>query len=168
VERFLQFVDRLNEKQGRIFSFLILVATLQICYELTLRYFFNAPTSWGLELSEYLCAATYVMGGAYTHKMDAHIRVDVLYMRWSPRTKALFDIYAAELMLIFFCVVLIWQSGVWTWEAITRGTTSGSIWDPPIWPMRFLVFLSGIFLLLQSIAKIIRSAQLIRKEKRPQ
>lgn len=156
MERVLRFIDNLSELQGKVFSFLIFVATLQICYELTRRYAFNAPTSWGLELTEYLCAVTYIMGGAYAHRFDAHIRVDILYMHWSPRTKALVDIFVTNVFFFFFVGVLVWQSSIWTLEALERHATSGTVWDPPVWPMRLSLFLGAVFLALQGIAKLIR------------
>ncbi len=159
--RLLTAIDKISEWTGKIFSFLVVVATFQICIELTLRYVFNAPTAWGLEFSIYLCAATYVMAGAYAHRFDAHIKVDVLYNHFSPRVRALVDIFITDLLFFFFCGVLVWQSGMWAWESITRGITSGSIWDPPIWPMRSLLFLGSSILFLQGFAKFLRNLTIV-------
>ncbi|MCG8376635.1 MAG: TRAP transporter small permease subunit [Chlorobiales bacterium] len=155
MDKLIGFIERLSLRQGEIFSFLLVVATLQICYELTLRYAFNAPTLWGQEMTIYLCAVAYVMAGAYAHKLDAHIKVDLLYLRWSPRTRARVDICVAHLFFFFFCGVLVWQSGLWAWKSIVRGLTSGSAWDPPIWPLRVLLFLGSLTLLLQGLAKFL-------------
>lgn len=154
--RFFRIIDGLCEWQGKIFAHLLLLATLQVCLEVTLRYAFNAPTAWGLELTIYLCAATYVMAGAYAHRFDAHIRVDFLYRRWSPRTRALVEVFITDLLFFFFCGVLVYQSGLWAWQAVVQGLTSGTIWSPPIWPMRSILFLGSLLLLLQGVPKLIR------------
>jgi TRAP-type mannitol/chloroaromatic compound transport system permease small subunit len=55
-----------------------------------------------------------------------------------------------------FCGVLIWQSGMWAWEAVSRGLGSGTQWNPPIWPMRTSVVVGSVLLFLQGLAKFVR------------
>lgn len=152
----LQGIDRICEWQGKITAFVILVATLQVCYELVLRYFFNSPTTWGLELTLYLCSTTYMMSGAYAEYHNAHIRVDIYYNRWRRRTRAFFDLLVTDLLFFFFCGVLVWQSVVWLLEAVSQKLTSGTIWDPVIWPMRLVILLGAFLLLLSGFAKFLR------------
>ena len=159
----LHFIDRVSEWEGKIFSFLIVVATIQVCFELILRYIFNAPTTWGLEMTLYLCSTTYVMSGAYAERYSAHIKVDIFYNRWSPRTRAFFDLMVTDTLFMFFCTVLTWQSAVWLWEAVSQGLTSGTIWDPPIWPMRLVILLGAVFLLLAAFGKSVRDLLLVIK-----
>ena len=162
----LQFIDRVSDWEGKIFSFLIVVATIQVCFELILRYVLNAPTTWGLELTLYLCSTTYVMSGAYAERYDAHIKVDLFYNRWSPRTRAFFDLIVTDSLLMFFCIVLTWQSVDWFWEAVSQGLTSGTIWDPPIWPMRLVILTGAFFLLLAAFGKTVRDLLLVVKKDR--
>jgi TRAP-type mannitol/chloroaromatic compound transport system permease small subunit len=163
----LHGIDRISEWEGKIFSFLIVVATLQVCFELILRYVFNAPTTWGLEMTLYLCSTTYVMSGAFAERYNAHIKVDIFYNRWSPRTRAFFDLIVTDTLLMFFCIILTWQSAAWFWEAVSQGLTSGTIWDPPIWPMRLIIMIGAIFLLLAAFAKSVRDFLLVAKKDSP-
>lgn len=151
----LGFIHNICEWEGKVFSFLLVVATLQVCYELVLRYVFNAPTVWGLELTLYLCSTTYIMAGAYAARFDAHIKIDVFYSRWSPRTQGICDLFLADVLFFIFCGLLVWHSADWLWEAVSQGLTSGTIWDPPIWPMRVVIFIGSLFLLLSGIGKFI-------------
>ena len=112
-----------------------MIATFQDCYELVLRYAINAPTQWGLEMTLYLCATTYIMAGAYAERLNAHIKVDVIYNRWSPRGQALFDLIVSGSLFFFFCGLLVWHSAVWFWDGVSQGLTSGTAWDPVVWPM---------------------------------
>ena len=161
MKSFLSIIDSLSEWSGKIFSFLVVVATLVVIYEVVMRYAFRAPTIGGLELTIYLSGATYVMGGAYAQLFDAHVKVDVLYLRWSPRTRAIMDLITAP---IFFIGVglLAWMGAEWTIKAVANAETSGSIWSPPIWPMKGLIPLGSILLLLQGLSKTIRNFRVAR------
>ena len=157
----LKAIDRLSEWGGKITSILILVATAQVCYELTLRYVFDTPTAWGLEMTLYLCSTTYVISGAYATLYDAHIRVDIFYNRWSRRTRSFFDLVITGFLFYFFTGVLVWQSALWFWEAYTEKLTSGTIWDPPIWPMRLIILVGAVMLMLSGAAKSIRDILIV-------
>ena len=161
VSAILRGIDRISEWEGKIFAFLIVVATIQVCFELILRYVFNAPTTWGLEMTLYLCSTTYVMSGAYAERYNAHIKVDIFYNRWRPRTRAFFDLMVTDTLLLFFCAVLTWQSALWFWEAVSQGLTSGTIWDPPIWPMRLVILIGAFFLSLAAFGKSVRDFLLL-------
>lgn len=152
----LRFIDFISEWQGKIFAFFIVIATFQVCYELVLRYVFNAPTLWGLEMTLYLCSTTYVMAGAYAERLNAHIKVDIIYNRWSPRGQALFDLIVSGPLFLFFCSLLVWHSAAWFWEAVNQGLTSGTAWDPAVWPMRLVIVVGSAVLLLSGIGKYIR------------
>ncbi|SDP32572.1 TRAP transporter small permease subunit [Desulforhopalus singaporensis] len=156
IETVIRGIDRFSDLQGKIFSFLALAATLQICYELVMRYFFNAPTTWGLEMTVYLCGSIYLMTGAYAQRHGLHIRVDVFYCRWRTRTRAWFDLLVTDLLLFFFSGVLLWHSSLWFWEALSQGLTSGTIWDPPIWPMRLMLVAGAGVLMISGIPKFLR------------
>lgn len=150
-----RIIDRIGEREGKITSFLIAVAAFQICYELILRYGFNSPTVWGLDTTIYLCGTTYIMSGAYAEHLNAHIKVDVFYDRWSLRTQAFVDLVITDMLLFFFCGALTYQSAIWFWEAVAQGSTSGTIWDLPIWPMRLVLFIGAFFMLLSGFGKFL-------------
>lgn len=166
MDTFLTVVDRISVWTGKIFSFLLLAATAVVIYEVVRRYVFNAPSTFGLELTIYLCAMTYMVGGAYALVYDSHVKVDVLYMRWSPRTRALIDLIFSP---IFFAgiIMLVYIGSVWTIKAITGGVTSGSTWDPDIWPMRMMIPFGAFLLLLQGVAKSIRDFRVVMGRKEP-
>jgi len=155
VNAVLNVIDRISEWTGKVFSLLLLVATAVVIYEVARRYIFNAPSTFGLELTIYLCAMTYMVGGAYALVYDSHVKVDVLYMRWSPRTRALMDLIFSPIFFIGVCM-MVYVGAMWTVKAIAGGVTSGSTWDPDIWPMRMMIAFGAFLLLLQGIAKSIR------------
>lgn len=162
MKRCLYIIDSISGWTGKIVAFLIVIATVQITFEVVMRYLFNAPTFWGLEVTIWLCAAMYTMGGAYALLHNAHVRVDVFYIRWSPRVKAIVELITAPLFFIGVAT-LFWVGTQWTIKAYVEGTTSISHWEPLIWPIRGLLALGCFLLLIQGIAKYIRDFSVARK-----
>lgn len=152
----------MSEWSGKIFSFLVLAAVLVATYEVVMRYIFNAPTVWGLDLTIFLCGATYVMAGAYAHYLNAHVKIEALYGRWTPRTRAMVDLLVTAPLFFGFCGVLVWVGTGWTWEAIVGKITYYTEWHAPVWPMRLLIPLAAFLLLLQGLAKFIRDLATIK------
>ena len=163
---FIVSIEAVTEWVARVFSFLMVAASLLIVVEAIRRYAFDSPTIYGLEMTIFLCAVTYLMGGAYALKLGAHVRVDILYNRWSPRTKAIIDLVSAPL---FFGSVgaMFWFGADWAIKAIVGGYTTQSVWAPTIWPVRMAIPLGCLLLLLQGIVASIRDFETARTGRRP-
>ena len=161
MKRFSSTINNISEWAGKGPSFVLLLATLVVLYGVTRRYAFDSPANWELELTIYLCSITYLLGGAFAHRYNTHVKVDILYLRMTPRVRAIIDLCTS---LLFFAGVglLLWQGTEWTYKAIMGGVTSGSIWDPIIWPVRMLIPVGALLLLLQGIVKFIRDLRIAR------
>lgn len=155
MKSFLSVIGSMSEWSGKIFSFSVLAAALVVTYEVVMRYAFNAPTVWGLDMTIFLCGATYVMAGPYAHYHNAHVKIEALYGRWTPRVRAIIDLLVTAPLFFGFCGVLVWVGTEWTWEAVVKGTAYYTEWHVPIWPMRLLIPLAAFLLLLQGLAKFI-------------
>jgi TRAP-type mannitol/chloroaromatic compound transport system permease small subunit len=161
--KFLESIDKLSEWTGKIFSFAFIVASFVVVYAVTMRYLFNRPTVWGLELTIYLCGATYLAGGAYAEFHNAHIRIDTIYQRLPHWLRLTVDLTLTGPLLILFCVILIWYSSGWAWEAIVTWERSMTLWNPIIWPIRVLIPICTSILLLQGVARLIRDLRELKK-----
>jgi TRAP-type mannitol/chloroaromatic compound transport system permease small subunit len=100
----------------------------------------------------------FLFGIAYGLKEDGHVRVDVLYDRFSPRNKAIVNI-AGTILLILPLSVLIVEGSIWyVQEAYTSGEVSG---DPGGLPYRWLIKLvipaSFVFLVVSAIGFMIHN-----------
>src|SRR3546814_17287996 len=49
---------------------------------------FFLPSLWTLELAQFAMVAYYVLGGPYSIQLDANVRMDLLYGRWSQIGRA--------------------------------------------------------------------------------
>ena len=90
--RISAWIDRANGLLGRGVSWLILITTLVCAYNAVVRKVFNVSSNALLEVQWYLFGAVFLLGAAYTLQQNAHIRIDLLASRWSPRTQALIEI----------------------------------------------------------------------------
>jgi len=161
--RFLYLVDSLSLWVGKAFAWLILVLTLGISYEVFVRYALGAPTTWAFDFAYINYGALFLMAGAYTLSRNGHVRADVLYRFWPPRLQASMDLV---LYVIFFLpAVLAFIYAGWNYAQMSIQFREVSIFSPagvPIFPLKTLVPATGVLLLLQGFAEIIRCIICIR------
>ncbi len=167
--KFLFFIDSLSTWVGKAFAWLILVLTLGVSYEVIVRYVFRAPTTWAFDVSYITYGAMFLMAGAYTLVRNQHVRADMLYRAWQPRTQATLDL---TLYFLFFlpAVAAFIYSG-WNYAEMSVRFREVSIFSPagvPVFPLKALIPITGVLLLLQGIAEIIRCLICIRQGEWPQ
>src|SRR3989304_5837451 len=129
MNRFLFFIDSLSMWVGKAFAWLILVMTLAISYEVFVRYVLRAPTTWAFDISYITYGAMFLMAGAYTLSRNGHVRADVLYRLWKPRTQASMDLF---LYIAFFLpAVGAWIYAGWNYAEMSVRFREVSIFSPP-------------------------------------
>src|SRR5687768_5944937 len=163
MRKFLFWIDSLSMWVGKAFAWLILVLTLAVSYEVFVRYALRAPTTWAFDISYITYGAMFLMAGAYGLSRGSHVRADVVYRLWKPRTQATMDLV---LYIIFFlpAVAAFIYSG-WAYAKMSIQFREVSIFSPagiPVFPLKALIPITGVFLLLQGIAEIIRCLLCIR------
>ena len=151
----LKFIDALNDWVGRVLTFGTLFMFALVLSEVVRRYFFNAPTVWGTELTQMTFGAYVILSGGYIMRWGGHVNVDVLYSRFSARGKAMVDIVTFFLFLLF-CGMMLWYGGSLAWESLSIWEHSNSAWGPPIYLVKMMIPIGAFLLLLQGIAKLIR------------
>jgi len=162
MQRFLLAVDRLSTWFGKTTAWTIVALTFLITAEVFSRYVLNKPHSWVLDLQIMLYGTLFMCAGAYTLAKAGHVRGDVLYGFFSPRTQAAIDL---TLYLLFFLpgvIALTWAGWTFANESLAiREQTFNA--DPlPVYPFKFIVPVAGAFLLLQGIVEIIRCVLCLR------
>jgi len=163
VERLVRAIDTLSTAAGWLGGWLIVPMTLAVAYEVAARYVFNAPTVWAYDVTYMLYGAQFMLVAAYTLLKGGHIRTDVFYEHWSPRTRAIVD--GVSYVLFFFpgLVFVLYASGVEAWHAWEIGERSDwTPWRPIIYPLKAVITLSVLLLLLQGVAELIRCWRVIR------
>jgi len=168
MQRFLISVDKLSTLVGHAFSFLIVVLTLQVSWEVFSRYVLDDPHAWAFDAMIMLYGTLFMMAGAYTLAKNGHVRGDVLYGFFEPRTQATIDLV---LYVVFFIpgVFALTYAGFfyaaesWAINEHSNVTAEG----PPIYPFKTIIPIAGAFLLLQGVVEIIRCTICLKQGRWP-
>jgi TRAP-type mannitol/chloroaromatic compound transport system permease small subunit len=174
--RITDAIVELSRLVGLIAIWLVLFCTLISAANAIIRYssgallWLETRTGWGLfgalssfyannsnafgDTSWYMFAAIVMLGGAWTLKVNAHVRVDLLYGAVSERTRTWIDLLGGLFFLLPLCVLLIWFTWGWAWTALLTQEASANAGGLPQWPAKMLLPLGFILLLLQAIAEI--------------
>ena len=157
MQKLLLFIDRFSTWVGHAFSFFIIALTLVITWEVFSRYALDAPHAWAFDVMAMFYGTLFMMAGAYTLSKNGHVRGDVLYGFFQPRTQASIDL---TLYILFFIpgVFALTYAGYyyaadsWRIDEHSNVTADG----PPIYPFKTVIPIAGAFLLLQGIVEIVR------------
>ena len=163
MQKLLLRVDQFNTLVGHAFAWTIVGLTLLITWEVFSRYVLNSPHAWVFDATYMLYGTLFMMAGAYTLAKNGHVRGDVLYGFFEPRTQATIDLI---LYVVFFVpgVIALTYAGYdyaaesWAIREHSNVTAEG----PPIYPFKTVIPIAGAFLLLQGIVEIIRCAICLR------
>ncbi|HEY7139068.1 MAG TPA: TRAP transporter small permease subunit [Methylomirabilota bacterium] len=148
-------IDRISVVSGRILAWWTLLAVTIISYEVVARYVFDRPTNWAHESMTLIFAMQYVLCGAYAHYTRSHVRVDVVYQSLSPRNQARLDALTA-LLFFFYLGIMTYTGWKLYWDSQLMWEVSFTDWAPPMYPVKFTVFLGSLLLLLQGFANFVR------------
>ncbi len=155
-------VDRLSTWLGQAFAWAIVLLTLGISAEVVSRYVFNKPHAWALDAQIMLYGTLFMMAGAYTLSKNGHVRGDVLYSFFRPRTQAWVDLVLYFLFFLPGIVALTWAGWTFFQESLAIREQTFSAEPLPLYPFKFIIPLAGFMLLLQGIVEIVRCIQCIR------
>jgi TRAP-type mannitol/chloroaromatic compound transport system permease small subunit len=168
MNRLIYAIDQLSKTVGHAFAWCIIILTLGTSYEVFVRYVLNDPTSWAFDFSYIMYGALFFMAGAYTLSRGGHVRADMFYRLWRPRTQA-----AVELLLyvLFFFpgVISLMYSG-WTYGNESMKILEKSINSPvgiPIWQIKMLIPVGGALIFLQGIAEVLRCVLCLKEGQWP-
>ena len=157
MQKTLLFIDRLSTWIGQAFSFCIVLLTLHVSWEVFSRYVLDNPRAWAFDGMIMLYGTLRLMAGAYTLAKNSHVRGDVLYGFFRPRTQATWDLL---LYIVFFIpgVFALTYAGSYyaadSWRI--HETSNITAEGPPIYPFKTVIPLAGAILLAQGIVEIIR------------
>ncbi|MBF7054073.1 TRAP transporter large permease subunit [Halomonas sp. KAO] len=163
-------IDRGSGFFGRYVAYWSLIAPFVFAYEVLMRYAFNSPTNWAHESMTLMFGMQYLMAGAFALREGGHVRVDILYQRARPLTKASLDLLTSVFFFIFTVALLVtgWKffsqsvSDRLFFGASYANEVSFTEWAVQYYPVKFMLFFGALLLLLQGIAQLIRDVQAFR------
>jgi TRAP-type mannitol/chloroaromatic compound transport system permease small subunit len=152
---FVKTVDALNYRVGRFAMYLIYVLGAVLIGSTLSRLIIGAPFSWALEMSQFILSAYYLLGGAYAWQQGAHVRMDLLYGRWTLRQRAMVD--AITVIFVIFYLIVLFAGGISSTNyAIVYKQQNYSAWAPLLWPVKAVMTAAVFLMLLQAISSLFK------------
>ena len=157
MQKILLAVDRLSTVVGQAFSWLILVLTLMISWEVFSRYALDNPHPWAFDVMSMMYGTLFMTAGAYTLSKNGHVRGDVLYGFFPPRLQAGLDLALYILFFIPGVFALAWAGYGFAAESWAINEHSNITADgPPVYPFKTIIPIAGAILLAQGLVEIVR------------
>jgi TRAP-type mannitol/chloroaromatic compound transport system permease small subunit len=154
----IRIIDRFSEYSGKAIAWLILPLVFGLTYEAVSRYLFNRPTIWAFDLSYMLYGSLFMLGAHYALLRGAHIRTDMLWEKFSDRTKGLIDAIAYILFVFPGLILLFYASVDEAWHSLLIWERSEqTAWRPLLWPFKWVVPVTAVLILIQGVSELLKS-----------
>ena len=165
MEKSIRFLESINERAGKIISWVSVLMVIVISLDVTFRYLFQFTFIWIVELEIYLYGFLFLLASGYTFKHDKHVRVDVFYAKMSNKNKAIIDLIGALLFLLPWCFIIIKVSSSYAYTSFEIGEGSAQPGGlPALYILKFSITLGFVFLALQGIASVLKSIHTLSKK----
>ncbi len=148
---YVKYVDAISIKIGRAVMYLIFVMIAVLLLGALTRNVLHMPLSWTVEMAQFIITAYYIAGGAYSMILREHVRMDLLYERFSEKTRARVDV-VTTFFLIFYLVTLLIGSISSTMYAIEYGQRNFSQWNPSMIPIKIIMVAGIVLMILESVS----------------
>lgn len=152
---YCRVVDGLNSWVGHAVMYGLFVMMAILSWAVFTNLVLKSPAIWVMEMAQFSMAAYYLLGGAYTMQQEAHVRMDVIHDRLSPRWKALMDVGTGFILLAYLGVP-VWggvSSTIYAFEYNQRNYTS---WRPPLAPIKTVMTIGMVLMLAKAVSILIK------------
>ncbi len=158
IKKYVKAVDAFNRIVGLIAMYLIFVMMGILFYSSVSKTFF-LPSLWTLEMAQFTMAAYYLLGGGYSMQKNSHVRMDLFYGDWKPKTRAITDSFTV-ITLIIYLLFLLYGAYSSTSYSLQYGEVSNSAWAPYLAPVKIVMGIGIFLMLLQAIAAFFKNVAL--------
>ncbi|GIL02736.1 MAG: C4-dicarboxylate ABC transporter [Alphaproteobacteria bacterium] len=160
VRAYVRFVDAVNYRLGRASMYLLFVL-MGILLWSSFTNIIRQNAIWTLEMAQFTMVAYYMLGGPYALQLDANVRMDLLYHRWSDRTRAWVDAFSV-FALLFYLGVLLFGAVESTVYSIEYSERSATAWRPYIAPIKIIMCVGILMMLLQAVSIFFKDLAKVR------
>ncbi len=152
---YIRLMDTLSVAVAIVAGFLLSLGVLSVVHVVFVRYVMGESTIWQTEFTTFAITASMLLGTPYVLKTGGHVAVTVLPDALHGLPKRLMRI-AASLVGLAFCLALAYGCWYYFYEAYAFDWTTGTVWNPPLWPAILPVAVGASLLSLQYVAEILR------------
>jgi TRAP-type C4-dicarboxylate transport system permease small subunit len=161
-------MDRLQAVAGRISRVgaivggaLLLIASIVISIDITLRYTISRTLGGADELSGYALAISSAWGLSTALLTRSHIRIDTVYVRVPIRARVWLDLLSLAVFTGFFALVA-WHGWGVVAQSWSAGSRSMSTLETPVVVPQAMWFLGFVFLISVAVLLLARSLAALR------
>ena len=157
---YVRWVEAFNRRIGRVVMYGIFAMMAVLMFSSISKTFFT-PSLMTLEIAQFLMVAYFLLGGPYSMQLGDHVRMDLVYGMWSPKTKAWVDIFTVFFLMIYLGVLLYgaYNSTSYSIQYQDRAPTA---WRPYMWPIKSIMAFGIFMMLLQAISEFFKDIAKIR------
>jgi TRAP-type mannitol/chloroaromatic compound transport system permease small subunit len=165
IKKIVNGMDQVSEWSGRIFVWLVIPLTGLVVFEVISRRFFDAPHIWSLEVIDFVFGPYFMLVAAYTLLHQSHVRIDVIYAKFSARTRGILDIITSLIFFFPFCTIVLVQGIIYAHTSWSIGETSDSAALTVVPLIKTVIPVTFALLLIQGLANLIRSIVFVARGK---
>lgn len=157
-------IDRLNNGFGWIAEWAVLLSCLISAGNAIVRYGLSIGSNAWLEIQWYMFAVAVMFGASVVLRVNEHVRVDLLYARYSTRTKVYVDLFGFIFFLMPVMFAMIWFAWPLFVDKFMSGEVSQSAGGLIRWPVVLTMPVGFALLMLQGLSEIIKRVAWLRNE----
>jgi TRAP-type mannitol/chloroaromatic compound transport system permease small subunit len=154
--KFADGVDWISEQIGQWLKWLVLLSSLISAGNALVRYTLHTSSNGWLEIQWYMFGAMFLLGAGYALKHGEHVRVDVLYSTFTPRTQAWIDVFGTIFFLLPMAIVIAWMSIPMMVNSIRINEMSSDPGGLLRWPIKLAIPVGFLLLALQGLAELVK------------
>jgi len=157
-------IDKLNDGFGWIAEWAVLLSCFISAGNALVRYGLSIGSNSWLEIQWYMFAAAVMFGTSQVLRVNEHVRVDLLYARYSTRGKVLVDLFGLIVFLLPVMFAMIFYAWPLFLDKFHSGEMSQSAGGLIRWPVVLTMPLGFALLTLQGVSEIIKRVAWLRHE----
>lgn len=162
MKKVLELIIRINNSMRWIVGLLILLMGILVCYSVIMRYIFKSPPIWAFDLTSWFTGLSVFLAGGYALLMKSHVRVDLIYDKFSLKTRSIIDIFTS-VFLFLIVIVFVWKGFEQVVDNFQAKTIARSGLNIYLWIKWLMVPVGGLLLGLQAVVNLINDIYFLYK-----
>jgi TRAP-type mannitol/chloroaromatic compound transport system permease small subunit len=162
----MKFLDGITEFFGKVSSYLVLLLSVLVVYDALSRYLFHSGSVALQELEWHIFDVIFLVGLSWALKADEHVRVDIFYSRFNPKTKAFVNLFSMLFLIVPFSLMVVYTSSNFIYLSFLQNEISS---DPGGLKYRYVIkgFIAFGFILLalQAVSEAVKNFKILRGQK---
>ncbi|MDR2197939.1 MAG: TRAP transporter small permease subunit [Deltaproteobacteria bacterium] len=155
VKLYVKYVDKMNRAVGRVTLYMVFVLMGILLFSALSRFFLNKPVIWGMEMAQFTMVIYFTIGGSFALLLNSHVRMDIIYSRWTFKRKARMDSFTF-IFLLAYLGILLYGCVSSTVYSIEYNQHNNTAWAPPIAPVKILIGVGIILTMLQAVSEFFK------------